>query len=230
MNLFFPTLQDLEQHHLTLPRKDEIHIFFIPAEDIGKMHKKGTSRQLVKQISSSYLCLAEEEIVIREGTHGKPYLVLSDTSCSGRNLSFNLSHTTGYMVIAFATDMDLGIDIERGDRAVRLETISRHFFHEKEKKDLSESSSGGNKSKHFVRIWTLKEAFLKGLGVGLTVSPSSFMLISDGDKYKISCDDPTLQAEYSKWILQDIPGPDDYFCSLAYRKTERIPGTEEHIL
>lgn len=99
---------------------------------------------------------------------GKPSIVGAHRS----SLTFSLSHTREYVACAIASNAPIGVDIERTDRALRVHEIADLCFSEEEAASLRQYS--GEMSKiQFAELWTLKEAFLKALGVGLLGSLAS---------------------------------------------------------
>jgi 4'-phosphopantetheinyl transferase len=95
------------------------------------------------------------------GEFGKPALA---AEFSKWNLHFNISHTRGLAACAIA-HQEVGVDVERSDRAVDL-AIARHYFAPEEVRVLN-SASPGREGKVFFRFWSLKEAFIKATGEGL---------------------------------------------------------------
>jgi len=67
-----------------------------------------TSRSLLRTVLGRYLEEDPAAIAFRVGEHGKP--ALADASAP---LDFNLSHSGSLILIAVATDRELGIDVER---------------------------------------------------------------------------------------------------------------------
>src|SRR5262249_14109583 len=101
--------------------------------------------------------------------YGKPSIESVDPQT--RALSFSLSHTRGCVAFAITSNALLGIDVERIDRSQRAQEIADRFFSKEEATWLSRYS-GDLRNIHFTELWTLKEAFIKAIGVGLSVSPS----------------------------------------------------------
>ena len=95
--------------------------------------------------------------------YGKP--LFADSS-----LHFSLSHTEGLVVCAVG-DRDLGVDAER--KHPYNEALVRRFFTEKEQAILLESEDPAD---CFIRLWTLKESYLKALGCGLIRPLDSFSI------------------------------------------------------
>lgn len=80
-------------------------------------------------------------------------------------LSFSLSHTRGLAACAVACDVDVGVDAEtlaRGwDEAFAESTLSPA-----ERRAVS-AAAPDQRGREFLTRWTLKEAYLKTLGIGL---------------------------------------------------------------
>ncbi len=93
---------------------------------------------------------------------GKPYL-------QGRPIDFNLSHTRGGVAVLLGRG-DLGVDVERADRRVDVERVGIRSFTHSELRWVR----AGNPSERFIRMWTLKEAYMKARGLGLRLSPKTF--------------------------------------------------------
>ena len=116
--------------------------------------------------------IAPEEIRIRRKAKGKPFLA------DARNVFFNISHSGEYIVCAFSRQ-EIGIDTERIGRA-RME-VARRFFHPEEIAVL-EGVDPEERDALFFRYWSVKEAFLKYTGTGLTRPLSSFCIRESGER------------------------------------------------
>jgi 4'-phosphopantetheinyl transferase len=105
------------------------------------------------------------------GEHGKPVAWLGDRPAP---VSFNLSHTDGMVGVAAlaAEGHALGFDVEPLDRKVTLGIADRYFCPE----ELSwlESLPEATRPPGFLRLWTLKEAFIKATGQGLRQDLATF--------------------------------------------------------
>lgn len=112
---------------------------------------------------------------IRRGEHGKPYAPALD------GLDFNLSHARNHVLLAFARNQPLGVDLERLDREHAVEELARRFFAPAEADALKRLPSS-RQLPAFLRLWTCKEAVLKAIGAGLSfgLSRVAFELSDDG--------------------------------------------------
>jgi 4'-phosphopantetheinyl transferase len=102
------------------------------------------------------------------GTHGKPTAWIGGARAG---VHFNLSHTRGMVAVAVAP-FEIGIDVEPLDRGVNL-AIANHYFCPEEIAWLS-NLPGPRQGEGFIRLWTLKEAFIKATGLGLSQGLDSF--------------------------------------------------------
>jgi 4'-phosphopantetheinyl transferase len=97
------------------------------------------------------------------GPHGKPEVAGDEASLG---LRISLSHTRGFAVCAVSSVGLVGVDVEHAGRKAPLR-ISETCFAPAEREALAalpEADRGGR----FFEHWTLKEAFLKAVGLGLT--------------------------------------------------------------
>ncbi|MFD6417198.1 4'-phosphopantetheinyl transferase family protein [Streptomyces sp. NPDC060194] len=89
--------------------------------------------------------------------HGRP-------AVEGVPLHFSLSHSDGTAVLAFAS-LPVGADVERLPEERVVGDVAPHL-HPREAAELSaldDSARPGG----FARVWARKEAYVKGLGIGL---------------------------------------------------------------
>ena len=82
-------------------------------------------------------------------------------------LRFNLSHCAGMVVCAFAYGRDVGIDSENITAGRRIASIARRFFTATESAALLAVPESA-RALTFSRLWTLKEAYVKARGLGIS--------------------------------------------------------------
>ena len=112
------------------------------------------------------------DINIKLNSNGKPYLDgVSD-------LFFNISHSEG-MVMCAISDKEVGCDIE-ALRDFDIE-IAKRFFCDEEYEQILNCKTKNEQNDMFLRLWTLKESFLKATGLGLSLPLNSFK-VSFGDR------------------------------------------------
>lgn len=144
-----------------------------------------------------------EILVLSE--HKKPAL-------SAPDLCFNISHSHGLAVCAFAPEA-VGIDVEM-IRPVR-ENLARRILSAAEYERFA--IAGISSDEVFMRFWTLKEAYGKqiGLGISYPVSDTSFALPEsfppEGQCLRLTS--PVPELSFFQWKL-----PDGYILSLCCGK------------
>jgi len=164
------------------------------------------TRTLLRSLLAAYLSCSPEEITFREGPHGKPYL-----RETGRDLQFNVSHTKGAAVLAFARGFELGIDIEHAQRKVDVEGVGKRVFTRSERASIGRRH-GASSRRQFFRFWTAKEAYLKATGSGLSCDPAQIEANFSDGRFN-SADDPSRVLPYS---LREIPTGNHFLISMAH--------------
>lgn len=115
------------------------------------------------------------------GEYGKPYL-------EGRpDIGFNMSHSGKKFLIAFTGGCELGADIQREFTDADILAIARQYF-SSEERFVIDREPPEEKKRTFFRIWTLKEAYLKMTGTGLSVPLRTFSVSGreEGGEYIIN--------------------------------------------
>ena len=117
-------------------------------------------RAMLRTILGSALGLSEAQVPIQVGTSGKPEIKGSNGS------SFNLSHSGNYIAVAVTRGRQVGIDIEVHRPNCDFRAIAREYFCPAELAYLEACPLRAEAL--FFRYWTLKEAYLKAVGSGLS--------------------------------------------------------------
>ncbi len=118
------------------------------------------SNLLLKYCIKQELNLKEFNLEYNE--YGKPYLK------DKKDFFFNISHSKEYIILV-SDNKDLGIDIEYIKNR-NLDIMERIFTIEEQEYILMQE----DKIKAFYEIWTLKESYIKALGLGLYKDLKSF--------------------------------------------------------
>ncbi|MDO5558082.1 MAG: 4'-phosphopantetheinyl transferase superfamily protein [Oscillospiraceae bacterium] len=126
-----------------------------------------------------------------------PYAV----SGNGEKIYLSISHS-GSFVLCAADTLPCGADVEQIRNIPDLTDIAQRIFH---KKEVIRLTASPDLYDSFFRLWTLKEAYLKYLGTGLSRKLSSFSLYQDN--LRIQIDDPINTAAssvfFSSWAEND---------------------------
>jgi 4'-phosphopantetheinyl transferase len=166
---------------------------------------------LLRSILAAYVGCAPNQLVFDAKPYHKPFLVSPGGS---KDIEFNLSHSEDMTLIAVARGTAVGIDVEYMRRIPDAHEIVNRVFSVDER-DFLNSLPPAEFNRGFFACWTSKEAFLKGLGKGLSYPLDKFSVIfsnieSDGVIY---VHDDRIKAK--GWnIISLSPGP-DYSGALA---------------
>ncbi len=125
------------------------------------------AHDLLRRSLSRYADMPPSGWQFATNDYGKPSIESNDPQA--RALAFSLSHTRGCVACAITSNAPLGIDVERVDRSRGVLEIADRYFSEKEAAWLRQCSDR-LRTIYFAELWTLREAFLKAIGVGLSGS------------------------------------------------------------
>lgn len=162
--------QQFIKNGLLLLSKDErtqFHQFYFKKDKILYL----SAHVLLRTALLNSTELLSHEWHFKQNPYGKPAI-----SNSGYEwLQFNLSYTHGLAACVVGKCDRLGIDVERYDKVKDPETISKHFFTQREQYYLQIDDQALRK-KRFIKLWTLKESYIKCIGSGMSIALDSFSI------------------------------------------------------
>lgn len=172
------------------------------------------ARAMLRDILSSYLDCDPQQLRFTATAQGKPLLDSSVHASTG--VRFSVSHSGGVVLLAFANQCDVGVDVERIRDDVEATAIAERYFAEAEAAELR-GMAAADRVRAFFRIWTRKEAYLKARGTGISGGLGRFRVSVTPDMAELLSDEDH-PAEASNWHLQDVePGP-DYAAAVAVNR------------
>jgi 4'-phosphopantetheinyl transferase len=152
-------------------------------------------RGILRELIGSYLSCSPPALRFSYGAFGKPALLLEDSSPP---LRFNVAHSNGLALLAFARSREIGIDLESIRTDFAGDEIAQRYFSKQELAELrvlpETMRTGG-----FFECWTRKEAYIKARGLGLQIRLQSFSVsLTPGQP-------ETLRSEDAgRWMLRSI--------------------------
>lgn len=176
-------------------------------------HESGRRQQLLARalqrelLSHREPAIAPAEWRFERGAHGRPQLAPAFTATG---LNFNVAHTPGLVVVAVGRVARLGVDVEAIDKRVSL-PVARRYFSSREVAAL-DALAPEARPRHFLRLWTLKEAYLKAVGEGLAGGLDR-MTFTLGDDARIGFQHED-DAEATRWVFREFV-QDDWLLALA---------------
>jgi 4'-phosphopantetheinyl transferase len=126
------------------------------------------SRGFLRLSLGRYLAADARDLRFVTGPTGRPEL--ASPAC--KTIRFNLSHTEGLVGAIFTRAQDCGVDVENRVRAGDYKELISTVLAPAEAAELMLLNEEGRPDR-FLEIWTLKEAYLKGRGLGLSYPPRS---------------------------------------------------------
>jgi 4'-phosphopantetheinyl transferase len=124
-----------------------------------------TGRAVLRLLLARYTGKRPEELVFRCNEHGKPAL-------AGSAIHFNVAHAGDWVVHAVARE-PVGIDIEAVTDMPKRELPVEELFSSLEREQLRELPARHGQAAFF-QCWVRKEAYVKALGLGLSVPLDAF--------------------------------------------------------
>ncbi|MGY0057297.1 4'-phosphopantetheinyl transferase family protein [Streptomyces sp. LZ34] len=118
------------------------------------------------------------------GPHGRPAVV-------GMPLHFNMSHAGDLVLFAFAGS-PIGADVEKTQPVSVVDQVAQSL-HPTERAELA-ALPAADRPAAFARCWTRKEAYLKGIGTGLSQDPA-ISYVGTGEE----------SVPVGPWTLTDLP-------------------------
>ncbi len=144
---------------------------------------------------------------------GKPYV-------PGTSIEFNLTHTRGLSAVALSRTGAVGIDAERlephrDDRAL----VAQQF--DREERAWIEAATDGQQTERFFRIWTLKEAYAKALGVGLSLDLADSSFAIDGSAIRLRASAPMDPAP-GRWSFEQWWPSETHLAAVAWNDNDSV--------
>ncbi|WP_326700515.1 4'-phosphopantetheinyl transferase superfamily protein [Streptomyces sp. NBC_01754] len=130
------------------------------------------SRVLLKYAAAAALDVRPQAVELGYTPTGRPYLLGYD------GVQISLSHTEDLLLVGLATSGTIGVDAERGDRELYGPGLARHLCTPREV-ELVEALPAEERDPALVRLWTLKEAYSKAIGLGMQFSFTDFGFETD---------------------------------------------------
>jgi 4'-phosphopantetheinyl transferase len=185
-----------ESTHFLPPLKGEVHLYTIPlhcsrdqAERLRAVlspeeNKKASfykpeliqnrfivTQAVLRMLLAEFLGIQPAEVRLAVHKKGKPYF-LNDPS-----IFFNASNSYDTCVYAFTRGAEVGVDIEKIRELPDIDLLIDKNLTPGEKKFVMRKP--GSRLARFIQFWTFKEAFLKGIGEGMRLTPENLEFYLD---------------------------------------------------
>jgi 4'-phosphopantetheinyl transferase len=121
-------------------------------------------KYMVRTLLGQVLGLSPQSIEFKFGENGKPALVLNDFR---PEVAFNLAHSGTQVACALGVGRSIGIDVEFEKGDIDFLELAKNSFCPDEINCILNSSPDEAK-RLFYKYWTIKEAYLKAEGSGIS--------------------------------------------------------------
>jgi 4'-phosphopantetheinyl transferase len=150
------------------------------------------TRALVRTALSHCHPIALEGWRFRSNEYGKP------AADPGFGIHFNLSNSRGLVVCLIARGAEVGVDVEPFTRAGAIAEVAPRVFSELELSQL-DGLEDRERLDRGVSLWTLKEAYIKARGMGLSLPLDKISFVFGGaEEIRLELD-ASLSDEPGRW-------------------------------
>lgn len=147
-------------------------MIMISIADIPKSQQHDHAHRLLRECLRTQGIDYSADTAVTFGEHGKPSLT------DYPSVHYNLSHSDG-IAACIVSDVECGIDCERV-REFRPNVMGRVFSDSE--RELVEQSDDSSLDMMFFRLWTLKEAYIKAIGIGLSFPMNRVEFAFEGER------------------------------------------------
>jgi len=171
------------------------------------------SRAWLRTILAAFLVAEPSELNFSYSKNQKPFL---GSAYAESGISFNISHSGGIGLYAFARRREIGVDVEQIRRGFDVESIADRFFSASEREKLA-ALPESEKVDAFFRCWTRKEAYIKAIGEGLSLPLSQFDVSLEALETNALLATRPDSSEAGQWSIRDVSGGAGYSAALCVR-------------
>jgi 4'-phosphopantetheinyl transferase len=154
------------------------------------------TRALVRTVLSRYAEIGPAAWRFCANAYGKPSI--ANNHSAARQIAFNISHTAGLVVLAVTGVDAIGVDTENMRMRQVPFDVARQFFSSSECAALHALPNGEQRERFFA-LWTLKEAYIKARGKGLSIALDHFSFDFPGNNGIAIAIAPQLEDSPSNW-------------------------------
>jgi 4'-phosphopantetheinyl transferase len=171
----------------------------------------------VRRVLSRYAPVGPKDWIFASNAYGRPEIANAGISVS--DLSFNISHTQGLIVLGVTRGRELGVDVENiRAREVSIDIADR-FFSPIEVAALAKVPLDLRQDRFF-EYWTLKESYIKARGMGLSIPLDKFSFGFPQDHAIEVSIDPELEDGSERWQFWQLRPTPAYLVAICAERTD----------
>jgi 4'-phosphopantetheinyl transferase len=198
-------------------RSQELRFYF--ADD---RQRYLVTRALVRTVLSAHVFggIRPEEWQFASNRFGRPEIGNEHPELG--QISFNISHTEGLILLGIACAGVLGVDVEAlDDRAASLE-VAAHSFAPSEHSALCALPVEQQRDRFF-EYWTLKESYIKARGLGLSIPLQEFGFRFPEDRFIELWVDPWQGDSPDRWHFWQFRVRDEFLAAVCAERSPHGP-------
>ncbi|MFW8565891.1 4'-phosphopantetheinyl transferase family protein [Orrella sp. 11846] len=185
-------------------------------------HRYLISHSLIRTTLTHYaqqhlnLVIDPQSIQLAKQPKGKPIIA---APAALQSVSFSLTHTHDLAAVAVSASGPVGLDAEWLHRQGPSIAVAKRFFTLQEYEDIR-SAPQAQQHQRLLTYWTLKEAYVKAVGTGISSSFKKFRLILNGSEApRLEYTENTLSSDES-WHFHSFTLANEYLVALACHTCE----------
>ena len=168
------------------------------------------TRALVRTTLSKYAGVTAQAWQFEANRYGRPHVSQPQAS---RDIRFNLSNTSGLVACVVSRDCEIGVDVENISRTLDTDALAPAVFAPAELADFRRAVSEDRRNRFF-SYWTLKEAYIKARGMGLSLPLDAFWFELDGPSPLLFVTDRCPDVA-GRWRFYQYVPTDDHKMAVA---------------
>ena len=172
---------------------------------------------LLRQVLSCYTDVAPADWLFERTAHGRPEIA----NPGAPPLRFNLTHTAGLVACVVTLVDDCGIDAEQITSRHNPSGVAKRMFSEIETRAL-ERLQGEAYLEHFFSRWTLREAYVKARGIGISFPTRKLTFTVKRDNSAEVSFHPTIDDRRDNWHFQLFKPTGEHITAIALRRSSTV--------
>jgi 4'-phosphopantetheinyl transferase len=187
-------------------------------------HRFLLTRALVRTALSKYADVAPDAWRFVPDAFGRPQIQNTDAGVA--DITFNISHTHGLIILGVAHRKALGIDTEHLWSRTASAAVADRFFSPSEAEALREMPEAVRRERFF-DYWTLKESYIKARGRGLSLGLASFGFDLGQPKRISAWFRPEVEDAAPHWQFWQFNPSPDHVAAVCLQRVSELP---QHLL
>ena len=177
----------------------------------------------LRLLLSYYLNIPTEQLQIGKLSKGKPY------SIDNPELRFNMSNSGRRVVYAFSTEEEIVIDLEKLRELSHLDELIEKNYTSYERDYINKMPE--HRLYRFFKFWTIKEAYLKAIGVGMRIPPDNLNFsVQNGDYNLQSIKGVPIDIDEGEWIFKHFTLENDEYVGTLTIKNQNANITLQSLI